>query len=187
MYLPCSKKRFVFASLSFSYFIVDSLETAKYVVVQWKKLHGCTVADARFQKYKKIKDLESAAIEVFKYASKASVSRSKGRDGKEKVQINYRALDMIYTAMHGMQRMSSFGQFRTMIGDEALNDFRDEDLVLDVEGLNVDDGCYTWYMSVKDKVADWYNMETGEALCRYKVTRKDELLQDIYLEEKKSS
>lgn len=129
--------------------IVDSLEAAKYVVAQWKKLHGCTVADARFQKYKKIKDLESAAIEVFKYASKASVSRSKGRDGKEKVQINYRALDMIYTAMHGMQRMSSFGQFRTMIGDEALNDFRDEDLVLDVEGLNVDDGCYTWYMSVK--------------------------------------
>lgn len=45
-----------------------------------------------------------------------------------------------------------------------MNDFRDEDLVLDVEGLNVDDGCYTWYMSVKDKVADWYNMETGEAL-----------------------
>ena len=81
---------------------------------------------------------------------------------------------MIYTAMHGMQRMSSFGQFRTMIGDEALNDFRDEDLVLNIEGLNVEDGCYTWYMSVKDKVADWYNMETGEALCCYKVTRKDE-------------
>lgn len=38
-------------------------------------------------------------------------------------------------------------------------------------------------MSVKDKVADWYNMETGEALCCYKVTRKDELLQDIYLDE----
>ena len=90
---------------------------------------------------------------------------------------------MIYTAMHGMQRMSSFGQFRTMIGDEALNDFRDEDLVLNIEGLNVEDGCYTWYMSVKDKVADWYNMETGEALCCYKVTRKDELLQDIYLDE----
>lgn len=48
---------------------------------------------------------------------------------------------MIYTSMHGMQRMSSFGKFREMIGDEALNDFRDEDLVLDVEGLNVDDGC----------------------------------------------
>jgi orotate phosphoribosyltransferase-like protein len=43
-----------------------------------------------------------------------------------------------------------------------LNDFRDEDLVLNIEGLNVEDGCYTWYMSVKDKVADWYNMETGE-------------------------
>ena len=52
-----------------------------------------------------------------------------------------------------------------------------------IEGLNVEDGCYTWYMSVKDKVADWYNMETGEALCCYKVTRKDELLQDIYLDE----
>ena len=26
-------------------------------------------------------------------------------------------------------------------------------------------------------------METGEALCCYKVTRKDELLQDIYLDE----
>ena len=36
-----------------------------------------------------------------------------------------------------------------MIEDEVLTDFRDEDLVLDVEGLNVDDGCYTWYMSVK--------------------------------------
>ena len=36
-----------------------------------------------------------------------------------------------------------------MIEDEVLNDFRDEDLVLDVEGLNEDDGCYTWYMSVK--------------------------------------
>ena len=55
-------------------------------------------------------------------------------------------------------------------------------MVLNVEGLNMDDGCYTWYMSVKDKVTDWYNMKTGEALCRYKVTRKDELLQDIYLE-----
>lgn len=42
---------------------------------------------------------------------------------------------------------------------------------------------FVWYMSVKDKVADWYNMETGEALCCYKVTRKDELLQDIYLDE----
>ena len=48
-----------------------------------------------------------------------------------------------------------------------LSNFRGEYLVLDVEGLNVDDGCYTWYMSVKDKVADWYNIETGEALCRY--------------------
>ncbi len=37
---------------------------------------------------------------------------------------------------------------------EMLSDFRGEYLVLDVEGLNVDDGCYTWYMSVKDKVAD---------------------------------
>lgn len=40
----------------------------------------------------------------------------------------------------------------------------------------VADGCYTWYMYVKDKVADWYNMETGEAFCHYKVTRRDELL-----------
>lgn len=63
--------------------IVDSLEAAKYVVAQWKKLHGSTVADARFQKYKKIEDFENAAIEVFKYASKASVSKSKGRDGKK--------------------------------------------------------------------------------------------------------
>ena len=128
-------------------------------------------------------DLKVFTIPFFEGYAFTDMEEAKGRDGKEKVQINYRALDMIYTAMHGMQRMSSFGQFRTMIGDEALNDFRDEDLVLDVEGLNVDDGCYTWYMSVKDKVADWYNMETGEALCRYKVTRKDELLQDVYLEE----
>ena len=61
-----------------------------------------------------------------------------------------------------------------------LSDFRGEYLVLDVEGLNVDDGCYTWYMSVKDKVADWYNMRSGEALCRYRVMNKDELLQEIY-------
>lgn len=44
----------------------------------------------------------------------------------------------------------------------------------------VEDGCYTWYMSVKNKVTDWYNMETGEALHRYKVIRRDELLQDVY-------
>ena len=49
-----------------------------------------------------------------------------------------------------------------------------------LEGLNVDDDCYTWYMSVKDKVADWYNMRSGEALCRYRVMNKDELLQEIY-------
>jgi hypothetical protein len=73
-----------------------------------------------------------------------------------------------------------------MIGDEALNEFRDEDLELNVEGLNVEDGVYTWYMSVKDRVADWFNMETGEALCRYEVTSKDELFQEIYLEEEKS-
>ena len=61
-----------------------------------------------------------------------------------------------------------------------LSNFRGEYLVLDVEGLNVDDDCYTWYMSVKDKVADWYNMRIGEALCRYRVMNKDELLQEIY-------
>ena len=61
-----------------------------------------------------------------------------------------------------------------------LSNFRGEYLVLDVEGLNVDDDCYTWYMSVKDKEADWYNMRSGEALCRYRVMNKDELLQEIY-------
>ncbi|WP_373245284.1 hypothetical protein [Phocaeicola massiliensis] len=63
---------------------------------------------------------------------------------------------------------------------EMLSNFRGEYLVLDVEDLNVDDDCYTWYMSVKDKVADWYNMRSGEALCRYRVMNKDELLQEIY-------
>lgn len=63
---------------------------------------------------------------------------------------------------------------------EMLSNFWGEYLVLDVEGLNVDDDCYTWYMSVKDKVADWYNMRSGEALCRYRVMNKDELLQEIY-------
>ena len=63
---------------------------------------------------------------------------------------------------------------------EMLSNFRGEYLVLDVEGLNVDDDCYTWYMSVKDKVADWYNMRSGEALCRYRVMNKDELLLEIY-------
>ena len=86
--------------------------------------------------------------------------------------------------MHGMQRMSCFGRFREMIGDEALNEFRDEDLELNVEGLNVGDGVYTWYMSVRDRVADWFNMDTGEALCCYEFTSKDELLQEIYLEER---
>ena len=36
---------------------------------------------------------------------------------------------MSFTSTEFEERMSSFGQFRTMIGDEALNDFRDEDLV----------------------------------------------------------
>ena len=45
--------------------------------------------------------------------------------------------------------------------DELLQDiYLDEDLVLNIEGLNVEDGCYTWYMSVKDKVADWYLEES---------------------------
>ena len=95
-------------------------------------------------------------------------------------------MDVIYTAMHGMQRMSSFGKFREMIGDEALKEFWDGNLELNVEGLNVEDGVYTWYMSVKDRVADWFNMETGEALCRYEVTSRDERLLEIYLEEEKS-
>ena len=30
-------------------------------------------------------------------------------------------------------------------------------MVLNIEGLNVEDGCYTWYMSVKDKMAYGYN------------------------------
>lgn len=71
-----------------------------------------------FQKYVKVQDLEGSALELFKYSSKASVSvtKSKKQKGKktkiEKVEINYQALDMIYTAMHSMQRMSSFGKFR---------------------------------------------------------------------------
>lgn len=185
------KKKGVYSFHYHFHVIVDSLEAARYIVAQWKKLQG-TESDSRFQKYVKVQDLENSALELFKYSSKASVSvtKSKKQKGKktriEKVEINYQALDVIYTAMHGMQRMSSFGKFREMIGDEALNEFRDEDLELSVEGLNVEDGVYTWYMSVKDRVADWFNMETGEALCRYEVTSKDELLQEIYLEEEKS-
>lgn len=185
------KKKGVYSFHYHFHVIVDSLEAARYIVAQWKKLQG-TESDSRFQKYVKVQDLENSALELFKYSSKASVSvtKSKKHKGKktkiEKVEINYQALDVIYTAMHGMQRMSSFGKFREMIGDEALNEFRDEDLELNVEGLNVEDGVYTWYMSVKDRVADWFNMETGEALCRYEVTSKDELLQEIYLEEEKS-
>ena len=38
-------------------------------------------------------------------------------------------------------------------------------------------------MSVKDKVADWYNMETGRHCVVIRSPRKDELLQDIYLDE----
>lgn len=185
------KKKGVYSFHYHFHVIVDSLEAAKYIVAQWKKLQG-TESDSRFQKYVKVQDLENSALELFKYSSKASVSvtKSKKHKGKktkiEKVEINYQALDVIYTAMHGMQRMSSFGKFREMIGDEALNEFRDEDLELNVEGLNVEDGVYTWYMSIKDRVADWFNMETGESLCRYEVTSKDELLQEIYLEEEKS-
>ena len=81
--VPIVVKRICFRFHYHFHIIVDSLEAAKYVVAQWKKLHGSTVADARFQKYKKIEDFENAAIEVFKYASKASVSKSKGRDGKK--------------------------------------------------------------------------------------------------------
>ena len=40
------------------------------------------------------KMMKVIVIEVFKYASKASVSKSKGRDGKKKIQINYKALDI---------------------------------------------------------------------------------------------
>ena len=141
------KKKGVYSFHYHFHVIVDSLEAAKYIVAQWKKLQG-TESDSRFQKYVRVQDLENSALELFKYSSKASVSvtKSKKHKGKktkiEKVEINYKALDMIYTAMHGMQRMSSFGKFREMIGDEALNEFRDEDLELSVEGLNVEDGVY---------------------------------------------
>ena len=90
---------------------------------------------------------------------------------------------MIYSGMDGMEGMSSLGELGRMMGDEGLNDFRDEDLVVNIEGLNVEDGCYSWYMCVKDKVGDWYNMESGEGLCCYKVRGKDEVLEDIYLDE----
>ena len=70
--------------------------------------------------------------------------------------------DRIYTAMHGMQRISRFGQFRTMIGDEAFNDFRDEDLVLNIEGFNVEDGCYT---SVSYTHLDVYKRQVILGIC----------------------
>ena len=53
---------------------------------------------------------------------------------------------------------------------EMLSNFRGEYLVLDVEGLNVDDDCYTWYMSVKDKVADWYNNVSSTNILYNKVS-----------------
>lgn len=43
--------------------IVDSLEAAKYIVAQWKKLQG-TESDSRFQKYVKVQDLENSALEL---------------------------------------------------------------------------------------------------------------------------
>ncbi len=78
--------------------IVDSLEAAKYVVAQWKKLHGSTVADARFQKYKKIEDFENAAIEVLSMLQRL-LSQNRKVVTVKKIQINYKALDMIYTAI----------------------------------------------------------------------------------------
>lgn len=45
--------------------------------------------------------------------------------------------NMTFIAMYSMQHMSSSGKSSEMIGDKALNELLDEDLELNVEGLNV--------------------------------------------------
>ena len=64
--------------------IVDSLEAAKYIVAQWKKLQG-TESDSRFQKYVKVQDLENSALELFKYFLKGFCfcNEIKETEGKE--------------------------------------------------------------------------------------------------------
>lgn len=63
------KKKGVYSFHYHFHVIVDSLEAARYIVAQWKKLQG-TESDSRFQKYVKVQDLEGSALELFKYSSK---------------------------------------------------------------------------------------------------------------------
>ena len=121
-------------------------EAAEWLVDQW--LERIPEASRLSQDIAQVSDIGRALVELMKYATKLTCAE----DSRNLVLATPRQMDRIFRAVHGRRLVQPFGGIKA-VPDDA---FDPEPQIVEAAR-----GLYNWCE------ADWYHVETGEALTGY--------------------
>lgn len=126
--------------------IVETEATAKWIESEWlRRLPQCS---EKAQDVRKVENLESALLELMKYATKLTCAESSGND----VLCTPRQMDTIFRNLHGKRLYQPFGGLR------AVNEDAFEPTPETFERAR---GLYQWIGH------DWFHTKYGQALTNY--------------------
>lgn len=129
--------------------VVDGVDNAKWIVSEWLRIMG-KCADSKAQDIR-VAD-EDSLKELFKYFTKLTVKN-------EGILIDYKRMDVIFTALRGKRVYQPFG------GVKSVSEEIDEVQTQEYELLDECEQVWNW------DVNDWIN-EYGECLTGYEPTEK---------------
>jgi len=131
--------------------ILDGKEVGEALIEEW--LNRFPSADLRGQKNDKA-DTDSLS-ELCKYSTKLFEKQTVKENGKTIVQVNVKALDVIYQALRNRRIMQSMGWVKKVSEDvEEIDSQNYEDII---EGVDV----WTWEQEVSDWISSAGEMLTG--------------------------
>lgn len=149
--------------------IVNTEDQAQRIVNQWLKYNKD--ADAKAQDIRKAD--EKSHKELFKYFTKLNAGKRK--DGQA-LNLDYKRLDIIFTAMKGRVVFQAFGMLKMV-----QEDFTEEDLNATTNlGSEYANRLFSWYET------DWIDKTTGEMLIGKEIPNKVKALIPQSKEEKEA-
>lgn len=130
--------------------IVEDTRNAAYIVSEWLDRWG-GAASPKAQDIQGIENIDTALIELMKYATKITCAENAGN---EEYLCTAKQMDVIFTSLHGRRLYQPFGGLKAL--NEDAFDINNPEVVKRAQGL------YQWIGH------DWYHTEYGQALTNWR-------------------
>lgn len=130
--------------------ILESPKSAEYLVAEWLLRWG-NKTSPRAQDIRPINNIETALIELMKYATKITCAENAGNT---EFLCTDKQMDIIFTSLHKRRLYQPFGGLRAL--NENAFDIDNPEVVKRAQGI------YQWIGH------DWYHTEYGQPLTNWK-------------------